>query len=186
MAKEGIEPISHFPRNRYFLHHLYFCLQSMTDQFNRGNKAVSFGDVTVLQFPVVLGNNPAVSAGCPIEIGWEHIAEEIQKLEIYEYMREGQRRSDRKRLVISVLDRAKLLMRAGYSLEEISGAVLIVQELQRQRAESLKGTAGEAFKDLVGKTGKLPMSMVRGVLRLGGLGGKQGVTNASNSVARSA
>lgn len=158
----------------------------MTGHKNKVNKAVSFGDVTILEFPVVLGSNPAVSAGCPIELGWERLTEEIQQMEFFEYMREGQRRSDRKRLVIPVPERAKLLMRAGYTIEEIATAVMLVQELQRQRAESLKGTAGEAFMDLVGKTGKLPMNMVRGVLRLGGLGGKPAESNAKTNAARSA
>lgn len=147
-------------------------------------KAVSFGgDVTILQFPIVLGNNPAVSSGCPIELGWDRLKKETQDFELFEYMRQSERKSDRRRLVIPVSDRAKLLMKNGYTIEDIAGAVMLVEELQRQRAESCKETAGEAFMGLVGKTGKLPMNMVRGVLRLGGLGNSNTTTTNGNTTA---
>jgi len=156
----------------------------MSDHSTIGRtRSVSFGDVTVLRFPVVLGTNPAVSAGCPIELGWEQVAEEIQEMELYEFIRGAQRKSDRKGLLIPVPERAKRLMQAGYSIDEIANAVIAVQELQRQRAESLKGTTGEAFLDLMGKTGKLPMTVVRGVLRLGGLVGKPGESSPKKASA---
>jgi hypothetical protein len=85
---------------------------------------------------------------------------------LYDYLRESQRRP-RKSLRMSLATRAQLLLQAGYSLEQIVDAVMKVQTIQKQRAESLQATGlGERVQLLLEITGKLPMGLMRGVLRM--------------------
>jgi len=54
-----------------------------------GNLSVSFADVEVRSYPIILGDNPAVSAGPPITIDWypSHLA--ACSVDDYEKTREG-------------------------------------------------------------------------------------------------
>jgi len=54
-----------------------------------GNLSVSFTDVEVRSYPIILGDNPAVSAGPPLTIDWDpsHLA--VCSVDDYEKTREG-------------------------------------------------------------------------------------------------
>mmetsp|Transcript_26094 Transcript_26094/g.57485 ORF Transcript_26094/g.57485 Transcript_26094/m.57485 type:complete len:86 (+) Transcript_26094:113-370(+) len=58
-------------------------------------KKVSFGDVTITDYPIIMGDNPACS-GVPITIDWEPMGTHTRNLELYEYTRK-QRRHGRKK-----------------------------------------------------------------------------------------
>ena len=48
---------------------------------------VAFGDVTILEFPIILGDNPGCSGGAPITIGWKPCGmPETHDVDMYEYM----------------------------------------------------------------------------------------------------
>lgn len=132
-------------------------------------KSVSFSDVTILEFPIILGENPAVSGGAPIELGWELMEYYTRDLQLYEYMRSALRKRGRKNLIIPVSDRAQLLMESGYSIEEIAAAVLRAEETQKQRSETLRqaATTGDRMLSLLGTTGRIPLNIVKGVLKFG-------------------
>ena len=62
--------------------------------------------------------------------------------------------------------RAQILLQSGYSIDEIAAAVLQVEYVQKQRAESLNTTGlGERVQLLIETTGKLPLGLVKGILR---------------------
>ena len=129
-------------------------------------KSVSFGEATILEFPMVLGDNPACSSGAPVQIAWEPVEVQTRAIDLYDYLREGQRRP-RKELSIPVPHRAQILMQAGYQIDEIADALLKVEAVQKQRAESAKSSGlGDRFQIALEKTGKLPMGILRGALRM--------------------
>jgi hypothetical protein len=133
---------------------------------NNMTKSVYFGSITILEFPIVLGENPSCSSGVPIQIGWKPVERNTFDIAMYDYLRESQRRP-RKSLRISIANRALLLMQAGYSIDQIVDAVMKVQVIQKQRTESLQSTGlGERVQLLMETTGKLPMELMRGVLRM--------------------
>lgn len=148
------------------------------------SKSVSFGVITILEFPIVLGENPAVSSGAPIELGWKLEKVYHRELQLYEYLRSDLRtRRDRKSLTIPVSDRTQLLLDSGYSLEDIGAATERAEEVQRQRSDSMKttDTTGDRMLSLLETTGKIPLYMMRGVLKLGGGSRKQPKQNAARS-----
>lgn len=64
-------------------------------------KRVYWGDLTVYEFPNLLGDNPAVSEGVPLTIGWEHEEMNVVAIDYYEYMRQSRPRRRRKDMIIS-------------------------------------------------------------------------------------
>lgn len=108
-------------------------------------KKVTFGNLTIQEYPIQLGDNPACSAGAPIEIGWVPFSRSTRNLDLYEYMMQGSRsRRARKDLVIPVHKRCGILLRAGYALEDIVGATLDVARAKKQRVESTAGCLNKA------------------------------------------
>jgi len=101
-------------------------------------KRVSFGDITIREYPMELGDNPACSCGVPITIGWEPQSTCVQSLEVYEFRRRkaGERRKSRKRLLMPVQKRGKLLLKAGYSLEAMAAALMEVEQVKKSRTEN--------------------------------------------------
>jgi len=127
-------------------------------------KQVTFGDLTIHEHALKLGDNPACSCGAPLELEWDALSTSTRNLELYEYMR-GERRK-RSKLAIPVQKRAKLLLESGYSLDDIADATLEVEEVKKQRADSLKGSPMERAGAILEKTGKLPKGLLTNLSKM--------------------
>jgi hypothetical protein len=119
-------------------------------------KQVTFGNLTIHEHALELGDNPACSCGAPLTISWKAHNSITRNLELYEYMR-GSRRYGRKQLAMEVTDRAKLLLSSGYDIVEIANATMEVDEIKKQRAESLKGTNLERFGKMMANMSLKPI-----------------------------
>lgn len=62
--------------------------------------SVCFGDLTIYEFKNMLGDNPAVSEGAPLTIGWKHESVDVVAVDYYEFMRNQRPRRRRKDLII--------------------------------------------------------------------------------------
>ena len=100
-------------------------------------KHVSFGDLTIADYPIIIGDNPACTAGCPITIGWEPIESYTRNIDVYEFARTGSRLKGRK-LILPVKKRSEMLLYAGYTSKEIIDRVLEIDEYKDQRAKTVK------------------------------------------------
>ena len=100
-------------------------------------RSVSFGMVTIFEFPLVLGHHPSVSAGAPTMLGKEcqSIVEVDVKI-VEKYFRTHSHRRGKK-LTLSVPERGRRLFAAGYSLEEIGAATQAAQKTKNERVESI-------------------------------------------------
>mmetsp|Transcript_12382 Transcript_12382/g.34103 ORF Transcript_12382/g.34103 Transcript_12382/m.34103 type:complete len:153 (-) Transcript_12382:746-1204(-) len=129
-------------------------------------KELRFADVTVQTYPIVLGDNPACSVGAPVQLSWDPVSTEVIDLEFYEFCRARERRSTCRALPAE--KRGKLLLKAGYSMEEIASAALQVDAIRAQRAETLSSSQGwERLGSLLLKTGKLPRGILKGFVSAG-------------------
>jgi hypothetical protein len=72
------------------------------------SKALDFGMVEVFEFPIVVGDNPNVSEGCPIALGWESLSHQVLPIDDYENLRGRKSSSSRAKMKLSVSDRAEL------------------------------------------------------------------------------
>jgi hypothetical protein len=128
------------------------------------NKQVTFSELTVREYPLILGDNPSVSEGAPLTIGWKPQQSYTRNLELYEYTRKERKSKVPRR---SVQDRAQILLCGGYGLEEIARATLMVEEVKKMRADSLKSSGfGDRAKLLLETTGKLPKDILTGMANL--------------------
>eukprot|EP00429_Kryptoperidinium_foliaceum_P047022 CAMPEP_0176100856 /NCGR_PEP_ID=MMETSP0120_2-20121206/50586_1 /TAXON_ID=160619 /ORGANISM="Kryptoperidinium foliaceum, Strain CCMP 1326" /LENGTH=228 /DNA_ID=CAMNT_0017434905 /DNA_START=88 /DNA_END=774 /DNA_ORIENTATION=- len=111
--------------------------ESKKDTRPGASKKVFFDEIHVQEYPIILGDNPAVSSGAPITIGWDSFNSQTVDLDFFEYCRTPDRRG-RKKLILSVRRRAQCLLASGYSLEDIAMATLGAEETKKMRAESLR------------------------------------------------
>jgi hypothetical protein len=123
-------------------------------------KSVRFGDLVITEFPIILGDNPAVTMGAPVTIDWEAQGEITYKINVYESIRGTRRR--RRKLLISVSNRAILLLAAGYSIDDIADASINAQQIKFGRQESMQNQAWdrvnmmmETSRGAVGSVGTL-------------------------------
>jgi hypothetical protein len=99
------------------------------------SKHVHFSDLTIAEYPMILGDHPSCNNGAPVTIGWEQQASQTRNLELYEYTRKPRR--TRRQLHIPVQTRAIMLLQGGYTLQEIGNATHQVSLDRKLRAESI-------------------------------------------------
>jgi hypothetical protein len=103
----------------------------------KSERVVAFAnDITIIEFPMVLGDNPSVSSGVPVQIGWVPQATTTRNLNLYEHFKEESKRN-KKSLVLKVPDRASILLRAGYPLESIVRAAMTADMIRQSRLDNL-------------------------------------------------
>jgi hypothetical protein len=125
---------------------------------------VGFENITIFEFPMVLGDNPSCSNGAPVCLGRKHTSSHTHSVDIYEFLRKGNRRS-RRRLILDVPTRAEILLSpAGFEMREIVDATLAVQAIRKSRVESLKIQGWQRLTIALETTGTLPMGVMHGVL----------------------
>ena len=126
-------------------------------------KQVSFGDLTIREYPIELGDHPSVSSGAPSQIGWTPLSSTTRNLELYEYCKANSDSSPRKASRIPVEKRGLLLIQAGYSLEEIGNAAMEADLHKKLRAETLQHIGwGDRVSILLETTGKIPYGVLLG------------------------
>merc|ERR1712070_978894 len=127
-------------------------------------KEVTFGDLTIREFPIIWGDNPSCT-GAPITIGWKLLSTSKRNLELYEYtkneklqqqQRNGKNRSGQPSSScrkIPVQKRSQILLDSGYTEKQIIKRALEVEETKRLREESAKDDSGNN-NNIVGKFSK--------------------------------
>jgi hypothetical protein len=113
------------------------CLKNDDAKPSACPKKVRFGHLVITEFPIILGDNPAVSAGAPVTIDWTPQNESSFSIMAYEECKPKRRRRRRK-LLISVSNRTLLLLVAGYSIDEIGNASTNAQDIKFGRQESIE------------------------------------------------
>lgn len=122
----------------------------------RGIKTTAFDKVFIYEFPLTLGDNPAVREGCPVALGSECIHKTVLDMEYFEQSRRPSihKRRRGKDLYIPVYDRAALLMSQGFSLEKIVQTVLEVERIKKSRQECMKLNGWQKLNYAIDSAGK--------------------------------
>jgi hypothetical protein len=141
------------------------CLRDNSKTSSNGRqKKVQFDRIVITEFPIILGDNPAVTSGAPVTIDWNPQGEREFSVDSYEQCKPARRR--RRRLLISVSHRAILLLAAGYSIDDIADASINAQQIKFSRQESMNASqyrervsllmenTNDAFSGMVHNTGK--------------------------------
>jgi hypothetical protein len=129
---------------------------------------VVFADeITIYEFPIQIGDNPAVSTGCPITIGWKLVRKDTRSMEAHEYAKKSERRQRReptraRRIPPEV--RGQILLQAGFSVQAIAQAALAAALVREDRMETLRKQGWDRVAGVLEQTGKLPKGIVRATL----------------------
>mmetsp|Transcript_14359 Transcript_14359/g.31234 ORF Transcript_14359/g.31234 Transcript_14359/m.31234 type:complete len:337 (+) Transcript_14359:1-1011(+) len=121
-------------------------------------KTVRFSTVTIRYHPTILGNNPFVTSGPPLELSWEHepsATDSDVPVDRHEEVREGRRRNEWD-LALSKGERESRLLESGCTREEIAVAVRETCRIKAQRANTvlnLKMSGVEEFAEDVRRKG---------------------------------
>jgi len=127
-----------------------------TSQGRRRIKTTTFDKVFIYEFPLTLGDNPAVREGCPVALGNKCVNQTVLDVESFEESRRPDinKRRRGKDLYIPVYDRAALLMSQGFTLEKIVQTVLEVEEVKKSRQECLKLNGWQKLNYAIDSAGK--------------------------------
>jgi len=112
--------------------------QQKREQKNELRKRVQFSTIEIREYPIVLGDNPAVSHGPPLSISWEY--DVLIKCNVDDYERHYcndhyRRRGSELRIPYKI--RNCTLHDMGYSNYEIKSTMKEVQKLQLQRSRTV-------------------------------------------------
>ena len=150
----------------------------VTPSSSESIRRVSFGDLEIHEFGTEMGGS-VPSEGCPIALNWTRVAYHICSIDYYEAEKtklhgvSSSRPSDnikqssfpRKKNevpVISAHRRAKMLHACGYSLEEIIDVAIEMDDVRRQRRDSLENKRLDGFHyalEVSGRTLKRVVSL---------------------------
>jgi hypothetical protein len=129
------------------------------------SRTVSFGDIQVMEFPMELGDNPSVTRGCPLTIGWEMLRRTVYDVESYERLRPPERRRSSKQLRIPTEKRTQILLNQGHSLQEIASTAktalkikdsrLLTSQNRNQNFDRLYGALVMAGRRVAAKTASI-------------------------------
>jgi hypothetical protein len=97
-------------------------------------RKVSWDTIQFRTYETILGDNPSVSAGPPISLGWKYdvASSTIVSIDDYESRRGRQRRS-KEQFLLPLVARERGLMDAGYSRSEINAAVKASLKIKQSR-----------------------------------------------------
>jgi hypothetical protein len=96
------------------------------------NRRVSFHQVVVRYYGMILGDHPNCSYGPPVTLEWDYLEYEPLSLDEYEY-HHARRRPIRK-LGLNYYRRREILSSRNYSLDELKKATREVDRIKRHRA----------------------------------------------------
>mmetsp|Transcript_18582 Transcript_18582/g.46088 ORF Transcript_18582/g.46088 Transcript_18582/m.46088 type:complete len:218 (-) Transcript_18582:194-847(-) len=105
---------------------------SSTRRLEMGDLNVRFSSVAVRDYSMTIGDNPSVSRGVPISLGWEYDKEHSYDINKFEDDRCGERRESEE-LKLPSLQRVQLLKTMGYSRGEIKEQTKEVQKVKDER-----------------------------------------------------
>lgn len=130
-------------------------------------KKVIFDKIQVREYPQIMGDNPAVSEGVPLTIGWDCQHKYHMNIDMYEYTRAPNRRRGRKKLLISSKRRVQNLVEIGYSFESIGQTILEVNKARALRLESVRASGWNGPLDVMSGALETTGAAIRKVGRRG-------------------
>lgn len=106
-------------------------------------KSISFSTVEIREYNIVIGDNPSVSRGAPVGLGWKYVSSSPINVDEYEFTRMSEGRlvtscGARAGLMLTHLRRRSLLRYAGFTEEEIKEAAAEARRIKAQRRSTIK------------------------------------------------
>lgn len=133
--------------------------ESTVDVSSSYYKKVWFDSVAINYHKMILGDNPAVSDGAPVTIGWDAHDVEVVDVECFEATRPKAKKLSS--LKLPVEDRAAILLENGYTIKQLAKTLEQVEEIQRQRAQSCEMSKWDRLNEFAESSGKIFRKMAK-------------------------
>mmetsp|Transcript_17028 Transcript_17028/g.29314 ORF Transcript_17028/g.29314 Transcript_17028/m.29314 type:complete len:501 (-) Transcript_17028:484-1986(-) len=133
-------------------------MESKPKKTQKSNNAVHFSSVSIQYYPTIVGVNPSVTSGPPLELAWEpelSATDSNIPIDMYEEARRPHRRNEWD-LALSRGERESRLLELGCTREDIAAAVRETSRIKAQRANTvlnMKIAGLEEFADEVRRQG---------------------------------
>lgn len=111
------------------------------------SRSVSFSTCEIHSFKMILGDNPGVQIGLPIQLGPESDETSVIDIDTYEDCRNGKRKKGQE-LSISFYERLRFLRMSGYSDDELARRLDEVEKTKKNRERSSRVFS---FRKRIGK-----------------------------------
>ena len=107
-----------------------------------------------MEFPMEIGDNPSVTRGCPLTMGWHmQRMSKFVDLDSYEEMRPPSERRQRNSLRLTSEKRTQILLNNGHTLIEIASMTLEVLKVKDSRELRKKNQKYDRFYEALVMTG---------------------------------
>jgi len=116
------------------------------------DKKVTWGEIEIKTYNVVLSSNPAVSKGPPIEIGWVVLQNDHMDLDLYEKYRPPPR--EKLELLLPHSYRECWLRELGYSRGQMREVLEEIQSIQAKRRASARRSPFQRLQCVLSYKGK--------------------------------
>jgi hypothetical protein len=126
------------------------CIVTSSTSSTNETKKLRFGHVVIRDMPMELGEHPA-SEGAPVTIGWEPESTRHTNVDLFELCKNSR---SKKEFKLSVLDRFGILIRAGYSINEIADACEQSTKILQQRRATQRSQKWEIFQGIGMQAGR--------------------------------
>lgn len=120
---------------------------------------VSFSTVEVRHYERILGDNPGVSSGPPLSIGWNYYEDRTLRVSVDEYEYYHNPCQDESDMVLSRYERESILEGLGYSEKDVARSIRQNYKMKRNRRQTVNNLPVMAIEEAV-ETAKKSLSKI--------------------------
>jgi hypothetical protein len=121
-------------------------------------RSISFASVHIREHERIAGDNPCVTSGVPLSIGWGSVQHKAIDLDLYEKSK-GPSRDKIEMMVPAAIRKSMLRDEFGVSIKELNAAIKDVNITKRNRRHTVAGEGmegwGEGIESVKRKLGRL-------------------------------
>ena len=106
---------------------------------------VYFRDVEILEFPLILGDNPHCQ-GAPLQLAWKATGREVIDIDFYEYTHKATHGRSKKHFHMADVEREIYLLSIGYDMNAIMDVCEQGKKIRKDRYNSFHAKKWDRFR----------------------------------------
>jgi len=129
-------------------------VRSKPDDLSQCSGSVSFHEVRIREYPMTVGDNPAVSSGVAVTLDWDPIEEGSYCVPVDAYEESHPDRRDSSQMRMPAYARRELLSHSGHSMQDIKRGLKDVNIAKRRRSRTIETLQLAPLQELKEKTSR--------------------------------
>ena len=124
------------------------------NESGKSSLSVSFHKVRIREYPMTVGDNPAVSSGVAVTMDWDPLEQGSQVMELDEYEDTRPERRSMEQMRLPPSERREILRRSGHSAREMQKGLKASNIARRQRTKTLGTLHLQPFEEIRERTSR--------------------------------